>query len=97
MWYDIAAFPPSPTAPSASARPAAIFSTVPGLLDLNISIIKRLRIQERYNLQFRGEAFNALNHPNFNLPNQNVNAPAGGTITATRTPRLFQLGMRMQF
>jgi hypothetical protein len=31
------------------------------------------------------------------LPNQNVNAPGGGTITATRSPRLLQFGLRMQF
>jgi hypothetical protein len=62
-----------------------------------MSLIKRFRIQERYNVQFRCEAFNTLNHPNFNLPNHNVNAPGAGTITDMRTPRLFQLGLRLQF
>ena len=64
---------------------------------MNVSLIKLLRLRERYTFQFRAEAFNALNHPNFNLPNNNVNAPAGGTITDTQSPRLIQFGLRAQF
>ena len=97
MWYDVSAFP---TVPSSSFRFGNSGRNIldgPGLIDTNVSLIKRFRIQERYNVQFRCEAFNALNHPNFNLPNHNVNAPAAGTITDVRAPRLFQLGLRMQF
>jgi hypothetical protein len=41
--------------------------------------------------------FNALNHPNFNLPAKAVNAPDAGMITRTRSPRLLQFGLRLQF
>jgi hypothetical protein len=97
MWYDRSAFPQVPNGAYHPGTSGRNILDGPGLLDLNLSAIKRIVFRERYNLQLRVEAFNALNHPNFNLPNQNVNAPAGGTITNTRGPRLFQFGMRMQF
>ena len=97
MWYDRSAFPQVPNGAYHLGTSGRNILDGPGLLDLNVSVIKRIVLRERYNLQLRGEAFNALNHPNFNLPNQNVNAPAGGTITQSRGPRLFQFGMRMQF
>ena len=32
------------------------------------SIFKNIRITERVNMEFRAEAFNVLNHTNFQLP-----------------------------
>jgi len=46
----------------------------PGLTDLDFSVFKNnpiRRISETFNIQFRAELFNVLNHPNF-LP------PTGG-------------------
>jgi hypothetical protein len=97
MWYDRSAFPLVPTGAYRFGTSGRNILDAPGLVSVNVSLIKRIRLRERYNMQFRCEAFNALNHANFNLPNQNVNAPAGGTITATREARLFQFGLRMQF
>jgi hypothetical protein len=34
----------------------------------DLSVIKNIPIHERVRLQFRAEAFNALNHPNFDNP-----------------------------
>ena len=97
MWYDISAFPSVPNGAFRFGSSGRNILDGPGLMDFNLSLIRRIRFQERYTLQLRCEAFNALNHPNFNMPNQNVNAPAAGTITATRSPRLFQFGTRLQF
>jgi hypothetical protein len=36
--------------------------------NLDLSFIKRFRLTERFNVQFRTEMFNALNHPNFDNP-----------------------------
>jgi hypothetical protein len=35
---------------------------------VNASLLKNTKLTERVNLQFRAEAFNLFNHPNFNLP-----------------------------
>jgi hypothetical protein len=64
---------------------------------LNFSLYKNYKLRERDQLQFRWEAFNALNHPNFNLPNTSVNALNGATITAAQAPRSIQFGIRYQF
>jgi hypothetical protein len=43
----------------------------PGLMNLDISLFKNnyiRRISESFNVQFRAEIFNILNHPNFALP-----------------------------
>jgi hypothetical protein len=43
----------------------------PGLVDLDFSLVKNTyikRISDTFNVQFRAEAFNILNHPNFNVP-----------------------------
>jgi hypothetical protein len=68
----------------------------PGLINLDFSLFKNnyiKRISDRFNLQFRAEFFNILNHPNFSPPldNRNIFDSAGspvtnaGLITSTQT------------
>ena len=77
--------------------------TGPGLAELDLSLLKttHLGASERYNLQFRSEFFNILNHTNFTTPNAITYAsaptlvageytapsisPTAGVITATAT------------
>jgi hypothetical protein len=44
----------------------------PGLVGVDTSIFKRVRMTETVNLQIRAEAFNLFNHSNFAYPNQIV-------------------------
>ncbi len=75
----------------------------PGLFMLDSSLLKRVRISEGLNLQFRAEAFNVLNHPNLSYPNEVVfqgaeYSPAGGVITATATTsRQIQFALKLLF
>ncbi len=39
-----------------------------GFRNVDLSVVKNWRLTERYLLQFRGELFNVLNHPNFANP-----------------------------
>ena len=48
---------------------------------INLSLFKTFSFKERYNLQFRAEAFNLPNHPVFDRPNfNNFGNPAFGKI-----------------
>jgi hypothetical protein len=68
----------------------------PGLTELDFSLFKNnyiKRISERFNVQFRAEIFNILNHANFAPPSTPVNtdifdgtgAPSAGAGVLTRT------------
>jgi len=41
----------------------------PHYFDMDLNLFKNFRIKERLNLAIGAQAFNALNHPNFGLPN----------------------------
>ena len=59
----------------------------PGLSNLDLSLLKNnriSRISENFNIQFRAEFFNLLNHPNFSPPvNNNTLFSAGGAAVTT--------------
>jgi hypothetical protein len=64
----------------------------------NLSATKTFPITERIRFQFRVEAYNALNHPNFTDPNTTVTSGAFGTITSQNGgPRSFQLAGKIRF
>jgi hypothetical protein len=76
----------------------------PGFSDVDFSVAKNTVIKESVNLQFRAEAFNVLNHPNFTQPNQTVTSGDFGKITVTRSARgdlgssrQIQFGMKLIF
>ena len=65
---------------------------------LDFSLFKNTKVTERFNLQFRAEAFNLTNTPVFGGPNNNVESPAFGTITGqSNGPRTIQLGLKLLF
>ncbi len=70
----------------------------PGGSNWDLSIFKNTRIKERFNVQFRTEMFNALNHVNLNNPAVSVsNKATFGTITGAASARIIQLGMKFVF
>ena len=63
--------------------------TGPGFYNTDLSLIKKTKIAAA-TVEFRAEAFNVFNHPNFGFPLSTRTAVPGGTafgvITATRLP-----------
>jgi hypothetical protein len=57
----------------------------PGTGQVDLSAIKNFQIYERLTAQFRAEAFNIINHPNFGNPANNISNDNYGTITGTST------------
>ncbi len=70
----------------------------PKLSDLNLSIGKTWHFKERVGFTLRGDFINALNHPSFSLPNNDVSSAGVGTITSvSNASRTVQLGGRISF
>ena len=71
----------------------------PGYINSDLSLNKNFNVTERIHAEFRAEALNAFNTPQFNGPALNISTPASaGQITGTLGfPRLVQLGGRLTF
>ena len=82
----------------------------PGLVNLDASVFRNFKLTERFNLQFRTEAFNVSNTPAFNNPGANASAPVraqDGTITnlggftsitsAQATERQIRFALKLSF
>jgi hypothetical protein len=69
----------------------------PANLGLDMDLIKRVRIGESKEFEFRLDAINVLNHPNFGAPNLNINAATFGRITTATGNRSFVANLRMNF
>jgi hypothetical protein len=83
-----------------------------GLTQFDLSLAKKFALSERLNLQFRADAFNILNHPNFTNPqglvffggsqltsNEMLNQGLGGLnpLFQEGGPRSLQLSLRLTF
>ena len=71
----------------------------PGFSSLDVAIVKNTRVTERLKLQFRFDAFDALNQVNFTNPSTSLPTPAGGAgspfvQTSTTTFGVITTGTR---
>ena len=69
----------------------------PGQVNFDFSLLKNTKITERTALQFRAEAFNALNNTNFGVPGQSIGSPTAGVISTAGAARIVQLGLKFLF
>lgn len=69
----------------------------PGLLNLDASLQKEWALREAVSLQFRVDAYNALNHPNFNLPGRIFGASNFGAVSSALDPREMQFALKLEF
>ena len=68
-----------------------------GRVNINTSFIRNFNVTEGKQLQFRGEMFNIINHPNFGLPAHIFEGPGFGIISSARPARQIQFGLRLTF
>jgi hypothetical protein len=80
--------------------------TGPSFVNTDFSVIKNTKLTEKLNLQFRGEMFDILNHPNFGNPALTFSPTSTtfGKITSTRFPtgdfgsaRQIQFALKLLF
>ena len=95
-WYDINAFR-RPDTPRFGNSGRGILNA-PGTRTLDGGFAKNFKLGEQSRIQFRAEAFNLFNTPQFGFPNQNFDSPTAGVITSTvGDNRSMQLALRLDF
>jgi len=66
-------------------------------------LFKTVALNERWNMQFRAEFFNILNHTNFDTPNlvvftgTSINSTAGTITDTSNRERQIQFALKLQF
>ena len=95
QWFNTAAF--AFPAPGTFGNAGRNILEGPGFQSVNASLVKNTALTEGVKLQFRAEAFNLFNHPNFNLPDNFLGSPTFGRITSARDPRHIQFGLKLLF
>ena len=95
-WIDRAAFVSAPLGQFGDSGVGIL--RAPGYWNIDLSFSKRFMTFGRQYFMFRGEIFNALNHPNFGPPTTNIQSTAFGTITSTASAaRVVQLVAKYSF
>jgi hypothetical protein len=98
-WFDKSAFVAAPFYEFGNAGRDILEG--PGAVNFDISVFKNFPVRqfgEAGNVQFRGELFNAFNHPQFGNPNNRVDLAQGGTITSlSHDMRIVQFGLKVLF
>ncbi len=72
----------------------------PGVANWDFGLFRKFQLTEKWDLQFRMEAFNFTNTPHFNNPNGSVTSSSFGEITSTNVnapERQFRFGLRLGF
>jgi hypothetical protein len=69
----------------------------PGITNVDMSLVKNFIVRERWNLQFRGEAFDLANHPNFSQPVGNLSSATYGQITGSSAGRILQGAIKLRW
>jgi hypothetical protein len=99
QWFNTGAFANVPAGqfrPGTEPRGAV---RGPGYFRIDTSLFKNFRFTESTSLQFRAEAFNVLNHTNFDSISTSFipGSTSFGKVTATRDPRIMQLALKFYF
>ena len=69
-----------------------------GTVSTDLSIIKVIRMRERYRIQLRGEFYDVMNRHYWNNPNNSISSPYFGMVQSENgTSRIGQVGLRIEF
>jgi hypothetical protein len=69
----------------------------PKSFNLDMNLIKRVKLAETKEFELRVDAINVLNHPVFDNPTLNINSTDFGRIVSAKGARTFVLNARMNF
>jgi len=94
-WFDVTAF--STPAPFTYGNAGRDILFGPGRINFDMSLFKDFPVRETIKLQFRAEAFNIFNTPQFGLPNGSIGSPQAPVISSiVGNPRQLQLALLLR-
>jgi len=99
-WFNTAAF--TFNAPGTYGDSGRDILRGPGLATLDFSLTKSFPLKfghfgETQRIDFRAEAFNMFNHPNFGKPDNTITDPTFGQVLSAGSSRIMQLAPKFAF
>lgn len=94
-WFNTAAF--AANAPGTFGNAGRASLEGPGAFNIDVALVRKIRIWENTNLEIRAEAFNLLNHANFANPRSSLNDVNFGRVLTANDPRILQFAMKYVF
>jgi len=100
-YFDTSAFAPVTTARFGNSSFDSIRG--PGYGNLDFGVFRTSDIHDQLKAQFRVDALNLTNHPNFSNPDSGVTDPNLGLISSTNpgsrliAERYFRVGLKLMF
>jgi len=94
-WFNTAAFVAAPAFIPGSEPRYSFFG--PGINNWDAALMRNFSVREKLRVQFRGEFYNAMNHPNFKNPNTTIGNVNYGKITSDNGARAMEVALRFFF
>ena len=95
QWFDTSVFSLPALYTFGNAPRNAVIG--PGSREFDFSLQKEIPLKEAVKLQFRAEAYNLFNHPNFNIPNRTAFTANFGSISSAQDSRQMQFALKLVF
>ena len=97
-WFSPAAF--QLNAPGTYGNAGRSIIQIPGLWNLDMALLRTVRVREKRTVEIRADAFNIVNHPTASQTaglHTAMNDPLFGTITTANDPRILQFSLKFKF
>ncbi|MFP5225986.1 MAG: carboxypeptidase regulatory-like domain-containing protein [Acidobacteriota bacterium] len=95
QWFDTSAYTAPPYGFFGDASNGQVRG--PAYTSLNTALYKTFPLAEQVRLQFRAEAFNLFNHPNFEAVDTSLGDGSYGQVTSAGDPRILEFALRAEF
>ena len=94
-WFNTAAFVQN--APGTYGNAGRNSIQGPGSFNMDMSLMRHIVVRERQYFEIRAEAFNVLNHANFQNPGTTQSSQNFGRVLAANDPRILQFAVKFVF
>jgi Carboxypeptidase regulatory-like domain len=94
-WINPAAFVANPVGTFGNAGRNSLLA--PGMVNFDIELSRLFTVYRETKLEARIEAFNAFNHANFGVPDNNLQDATFGQVLSANAPRILELGLKYTF